>query len=102
MTNYLNNMILTIILLLILLGISIYANFNLLKRAEKLEEAQDLIANDYEDLYNKLIQFEKVIDNANKKLKEIDFKGSFESDDEVGFFFKELKNIQDDINNFLQ
>lgn len=95
-------MILTIILLLILLGISIYANFNLLKRAEKLEEAQDLIANDYEDLYNKLIQFEKVIDNANKKLKEIDFKGSFESDDEVGFFFKELKNIQDDINNFLQ
>jgi hypothetical protein len=67
-----------------------------------MEEAQDLIANDYEELYNKMLLFEAVIDDANKKLKEIDYKGSFESDDEVGFFFKELKNIQDDINKFLQ
>jgi hypothetical protein len=95
-------MILTIIFLAILLGISIYVNVNLLKRNERLEEAQDLIANDYEELYNKMLLFEAVIDDANKKLKEIDFKGSFESDDEVGFFFKELKNIQDDINKFLQ
>jgi hypothetical protein len=95
-------MILTIILLVIFLGVSIYANINLLKRNEQLEEAQDLIANDYEELYNKMLLFEAVIDNANKKLKEIDYKGSFESDDEVGFFFKELKNIQEDINKFLQ
>jgi hypothetical protein len=95
-------MILTIILLVIFLGVSIYANINLLKRNEQLEEAQDLIANDYEELYNKMFLFEAVIDNANKKLKEIDYKGSFESDDEVGFFFKELKNIQEDINKFLQ
>jgi hypothetical protein len=95
-------MILTIILLVIFLGVSIYANINLLKRNEQLEEAQDLIANDYEELYNKMLLFETVIDNANKKLKEIDYKGSFESDDEVGFFFKELKNIQEDINKFLQ
>ena len=95
-------MILTIILLVIFLGVSIYANINLLKRNERLEEAQDLIANDYEDLYNKMVQFETVIDNANKKITEIDFKGSFESDDEVGFFFKELKNIQESINKFLK
>jgi len=95
-------MILTIILLVILLGISIYINVNLLKRNEQMEEAQDLIANDYEELYNKMLLFEAVIDDANKKLKEIDYKGSFESDDEVGFFFKELKNIQEDINKFLQ
>ena len=49
-----------------------------------------------------MVQFETVIDNANKKLTEIDFKGSFESDDEVGFFFKELKNIQESINKFLK
>ena len=95
-------MILTIILLVILLGISIYINVNLLKRNEQMEEAQDLIANDYEELYNKMLLFEAVIDDANKKLKEIDYKGSFESDDEVGFFFKELKNIQEDITKFLQ
>ena len=95
-------MILTIILLVIFLGVSTYANINLLKRNERLEEAQDLIANDYEDLYNKMVQFETVINNANEKLKEIDYKGSFESDDEVGFFFKELKNIQESINEFLK
>lgn len=95
-------MILTIILLVLLLGVSIYANVNLLKRNEQLEEAQELIVNDYEELYEKLIQFQNVISNADKKLKDIDAKGSFESDDEVGFFFKELKNIQDDITNFLQ
>ena len=84
-------MILTIILLVLLLGVSIYANVNLLKRNEQLEEAQELIVNDYEELYEKLIQFQNVISNADKKLKDIDAKGSFESDDEVGFFFKQIK-----------
>ena len=29
----------------------------------------------------------------NTQLKKIDSKGSFESDDEVGYFYKELKKI---------
>jgi len=95
-------MIISIILLVALLGVSIYINYNLLKRNESLEETYELLADEYEEILNKMIQFEKVIESANKKLKDIDHKGSFESDDEVGFFFKELKGIQQDINNFLQ
>jgi hypothetical protein len=30
-------------------------------------------------------------------LKQLDRRGAFESDDEIGFFFKELKKIVDDI-----
>ena len=34
------------------------------------------------------------INNTSEKLKQIDSKGTFESDDEVGFFFEQIKNIQ--------
>lgn len=95
-------MILSIILLVILLGISIYVNYNLLKRNEQLEESYNQLADEYETMYDKMVRFEEVIDNANQKLKEIDSRGSFESDDEVGFFFKELKALQENINEFLK
>jgi hypothetical protein len=34
-------------------------------------------------------------------LKQLDRKGAFESDDEVGYFFKELKKIINDISLYL-
>ena len=33
-------------------------------------------------------------------MKQIDIKGSFEGDDEVGFFFKGIKQIQEILNDF--
>ena len=41
-----------------------------------------------------------IIDFSDRKLKEIDHKGSFESDDEIGWFFKQIKQIQETLNNF--
>ena len=35
-----------------------------------------------------------------KKLKEIDRAGTFKSDDEVGYFFKSIQDIQDILNDF--
>ena len=35
-----------------------------------------------------------------KKLDEIDQKGVFSSDDEIGWFFNEIKKIQNDISRF--
>lgn len=103
MTNYLNNMISTIVIIVLVLGLSlsIYGNYNLVRNNEILESDLDEQNKEYQELYNKIEKFEKVIDNANKKLKEIDYRGSFESDDEVGFFFLELKKIQEEINIFL-
>jgi hypothetical protein len=41
-----------------------------------------------------------VIQNSQQKLEELDVMGAFRSDDEVGTFFKNLKEIQDVLNEF--
>jgi hypothetical protein len=38
--------------------------------------------------------FDTILEEVGLKLAEIDYKGSFESDDEIGFFFKEVKRLQ--------
>ena len=41
-----------------------------------------------------------VIEQSNDKLQELDAKGTFTSDDEVGFFFEGIKEIQTLLNDF--
>lgn len=40
-------------------------------------------------------------DNMHKDIKAIDRRGSFEADDEVGYFFKTLKEMIDELHTFL-
>ena len=47
--------------------------------------------NQYEDL---IIQFQQIIEYATSLMKNVDSKGHYESDDETGFFFKQLKDLQ--------
>jgi|TARA_B100000073_G_scaffold172386_1_gene142572 hypothetical protein len=47
--------------------------------------------NQYENL---ITQIQQIITFSTERMKTIDSKGTFESDDEVGFFFKEIKEIQ--------
>jgi hypothetical protein len=84
--------ILTIILglMVVILG---FTTFNLLK---KNEQQEDILAG-YMEYLSKI---SRVIEFSDKKLKEVDRKGSFESDDEVGFFFQEIKQIQETLNAF--
>ena len=70
-----------------------YTNYNLLKKNEKCED----IIKSYE---NYMINLSNTINFSEKKLKEIDSKGTFTSDDEVGFFFQQLKYLQEQLNNF--
>lgn len=70
-----------------------YTTFNLLRKNEKQED----ILMGYMTYLNK---FSEIIAYSDKKLKEIDDKGSFESDDEVGFFFQSLKAMQEILNTF--
>jgi hypothetical protein len=70
-----------------------YTTFNLLKKNERQE---DILAG-YMSYLNKISD---VIEFADKKLKEVDARGSFESDDEVGFFFKQIQQLQDILNSF--
>lgn len=41
-----------------------------------------------------------VIENSDATLKQMDIQGAFEADDEVGIFFKNLKAIQEVLNQF--
>ena len=88
-------MIITIIIsvLSVLVTILVYTNYNLLRKNEKCED----IINSYE---NYMINLSNTIDFSDKKLKEIDRKGTFDSDDEIGFFFQQLKYLQEQLNNF--
>jgi len=47
--------------------------------------------NQYE---NFIIKFQQIIEYSTKKMKAIDASGHYESDDETGFFFNQLKDLQ--------
>ena len=70
-----------------------FTTFNLLRKNEKQED----ILSEY---LNYLDGLSKSIDASDKKLKEIDRAGTFKSDDEVGYFFKSIQDIQDILNDF--
>ena len=53
----------------------------------------------YEEL---ILHINDKIEFINSQLKLIDEKGTFESDDEVGFFFEELKNIGKLLDNLFE
>tara|TARA_R100000541_G_scaffold54100_1_gene62482 strand:+ start:480 stop:728 length:249 start_codon:yes stop_codon:yes gene_type:complete len=79
-------MIITIAILSALLIVSLFIIWNLMKKNEILE---DFIAKQSE-----------AIDYCDKRLKTIDDKGSFIADDEVGWFFEKIKEIQEALNEF--
>ena len=77
-------MIYIISILSILVVVLGFTTFNLLRKIEKTE---DMIL--YYESYMK--EVDKQIQFIEKRMEEIDAKGTFESDDEVGFFFQRLK-----------
>lgn len=86
-------MIIAISILSVIVILLIFTTYNLLKKNEKCED----VIKSYE-MY--MINLSTTIEFSDKKLKEIDSKGSFESDDEIGFFFQQVKFLQEQLNNF--
>lgn len=80
----------TLSVLVVVLG---YTTINLLRKNEK---AEDIIFS-----YREYItQITDVIDQSNRKLDEIDQKGTFKSDDEIGWFFEKVKLIQEILDQY--
>jgi|TARA_B100000073_G_C23736371_1_gene572314 hypothetical protein len=52
--------------------------------------------NNYENL---IIQFQQIVEYTNERVKTIDASGHFESDDEIGFFFKEVQQLSTMLND---
>ena len=55
--------------------------------------------NQYEDL---IVQFQQIISYATERMKLVDSKGHYEADDETGFFFKELKQLQNTLDDIFE
>jgi hypothetical protein len=53
------------------------------------------------ELYEKYIKnFDAILTLSSEKLKDLDQKGVFKTDDEIGFFFENVLYLQDLLNNF--
>jgi hypothetical protein len=42
-----------------------------------------------------------IVDESNKMLNQVELTEAFKSDDQIGFFFKNLINIQESLNHYL-
>ena len=72
--------ILTILFFLISVGSTTLVYFSLRRK------------NQYEGL---IIEIQNIIEFATIKMKQVDANGHYESDDETGFFFQQLKELQE-------
>jgi uncharacterized membrane protein YukC len=88
-------MILEIITLILGLLVVIfgYTTFNLLRKNEKSE---DIIVSQ-QKFINKV---DEQVTFSEKRLEQIDKKGMFKSDDEIGWFFNEIKVLQKGLSQF--
>ena len=88
-------MILEIVIgvLSLLILMLMYILVNLLN---KLEKTEDIILG-YDEY---ITEFSKQIEFSDKRLKEIDAKEIFKSDDEIGWFFGQIKVIQTKLSTF--
>jgi|TARA_B110000967_G_scaffold103252_1_gene105905 hypothetical protein len=77
-------------ILVVVLG---FTTINLLKKNEKM---LDIIINQ-----NSFIgEFSKQLNIADERLQQVDTKGTFKSDDEIGWFFEQIKVLQTSLSRF--
>ena len=78
------------IILLVVLTITITTSFFIIRNLVlKNEQLEDFISKQSD-----------AINACDKRLKQLDDKNIFYADDQIGFFFKEVKKIQEALNEF--
>lgn len=86
--------LLTLFLLLVIAGLA-YSVWNLLKKVEKYEDDIQL-----KDEFLK--KFKTLVEETDVKMKKVDEKGLFESEDETGFIYKDLRDLTLALNSYFQ
>jgi len=94
-------MIITFIILIVLLTISLFVNINLYRKITAHEENYEEADRYVSQLSKYIRKMKDQFSAAHKKMKEIDRKGAFESDDEVGYIFTEIKTIIEDLDKIV-
>ena len=72
----------------------VYIIKNLLKKVENYE---DVVKDQVEYLQN----ISKTVSASRQHLKTLDEQGTFQSDDEVGEFFNQMKEVQNELNRYM-
>ena len=90
-------MLIGIIFLSVLLTASVYVNINLYKKFDKLEEMAETSVDTLLENEKFLTELKNRVLSQQSYLRQLDRIGSFEADDETGYFFKEMKDIVNDI-----
>jgi hypothetical protein len=89
-------MTIAIIILLLIASIAMgYSIWNLIQQNEDLEDTVIYYQTKLSSLRQQVLDMEI-------QLKEIDIRGSFASDDEVGFVFKEIKEMSSDLTKAIE
>jgi hypothetical protein len=89
-------MAIAIIILLLIASIAMgYSIWNLIQQNEDLEDTVIYYQTKLSSLRQQVLDMEI-------QLKEIDIRGSFASDDEVGFVFKEIKEMSSDLTKAIE
>jgi hypothetical protein len=91
-------MLVLIIILTVCLIVSGFALANMVRREERLEE---YYANNIDSMEQRLIKTKETVESVVERLQEVDIRGSFEADDEVGFAFKEIKLLNEELLQFI-
>ena len=88
----------TIIILSVALAISVFVNFNQLRKQEaQADYIEDLEASNT-NFYSFFNTMKTKMGESYSRLKQVDRIGSFEADDETGFVFQELQDIIEQLN----
>ena len=87
-------MLVAIVILSILVIVLLVAVRNLLIKVEKYED----VTVDQTDYLQKI---SNIIRDSQKHLQNLDEKGVFKADDEVGYFFEQMKNVQKELNRYM-
>ena len=74
------------IILIIVIVTSFFVIRNLILRNERLEDF--------------IVKQSEVIQACDQRLKQVDDRGIFKSDDEIGWFFNEIKRLQEYVSKF--
>jgi predicted PurR-regulated permease PerM len=80
--------------LVVILLFLVYLINNLLRKVENYE---DVVQDQVQYLQN----ISSAVGDGQKHLKLIDEKGTFKSDDEVGYYFEQLKIVQSELDRYM-
>lgn len=73
----------------------LYISFVQYRRADRSSEVIDTLINNMQTIHD-------FISEASERLGDSNLRAAFESDDEVGFFFKEIQEIQNTLSTFVE